>query len=218
MIECTLTTFNSLHPRLQFTLEIGGNSINFLDLTIINNNGMIELDWYHKPTFSGRYLNYFSAHPTSQKKGIIMGMLDRVMLLSDPKFRYKNIKFIINTLLNNDVLPKFDNKNVLYKLFCKDCDATYVGQTYRKLSTRISEHRRHINWNTNSHSVITDHRIEFSHDFDWENVRIFDKEKFLKKRLISEMAFIQMQNNGLNLRSDTEGLHYTYAAMLESFS
>jgi len=39
-----LSTFNSLHPRLQFTLEIGGNKLNFLDVTLINNKGKLEFD------------------------------------------------------------------------------------------------------------------------------------------------------------------------------
>jgi len=95
MIDFILTTFNSFHPRLQFTLKVGSNSINFLDVTIINNNNCLELDWNHKPTFSERYLNYLSSHPISHKKGIIMGMLDRAILLSDPKFHCDNIKFII---------------------------------------------------------------------------------------------------------------------------
>jgi len=54
--EC-LKTFNSLHSRLQFTLEKGSKKLNFLDVTIINNEGKIEFDWYQKPTFSGRILN-----------------------------------------------------------------------------------------------------------------------------------------------------------------
>jgi len=44
-------------------------------------------------------------------------------------------------------------------LSCKDCDATYVGQTKRKLNTIISEHSRDINKKTGKHSVITEHRI-----------------------------------------------------------
>jgi len=55
-----LNTFNSFHPRLQFTLEIDGD--NFLDVTIVKSNGNLEFDWFHKPTFSGRYLNYNSQH------------------------------------------------------------------------------------------------------------------------------------------------------------
>jgi len=63
-----LEAFNSLHPRLQFTIENGGEKLNFLDVTIINNKGSLEFDIYRKPTFSGRFLSYFSRHPCSQKE------------------------------------------------------------------------------------------------------------------------------------------------------
>jgi len=42
-------------------------------------------------------------------------------------------------------LPIESNKNVIYKLACKRCDASYVGQTKRKLSIRVLEHRNDIN-------------------------------------------------------------------------
>lgn len=58
------------------------------------------------------------------------------------------------------------NKNVVYKLACKNCDATYVGQTSRQLKTRLVEHRNYINRNTSIKSVITDHRIRFNYDVD----------------------------------------------------
>ena len=82
----------------------------------------------------------------------------------------------------------------LWKLMVKGT----LLQTSRKLSTKIAEHCNHINWNTTNRSV-TDHRIEFNHDFDWENVQILDHEKFLNKRLISEKTHILMQKNDLNL-------------------
>ncbi|XP_018376444.1 PREDICTED: uncharacterized protein LOC108769756, partial [Trachymyrmex cornetzi] len=69
-IDHVLTVFNSFHERLQFTLENGVDKINFLDLTLIKNKDRLEMDWYHKPTFSGRYLNFLSAHPLSQKRGV----------------------------------------------------------------------------------------------------------------------------------------------------
>lgn len=34
-INKTLDTFNSFHTRIQFTIEVGGNRLNFLDITII---------------------------------------------------------------------------------------------------------------------------------------------------------------------------------------
>jgi len=40
-----------------------------------------------------------------------------------------------------DHLDNYTRKNVVYKIVCKDCDATYVGQTKRKLITRVNEHR-----------------------------------------------------------------------------
>jgi len=37
-----LQTFNSFHPRLKFTIEIGGNKLDFLDVTIYNEiNGLV---------------------------------------------------------------------------------------------------------------------------------------------------------------------------------
>jgi len=94
--------FNSIHERLQFTLEIStDNKINFLDVTIIIKNQKILFDRYEKPTSTGRYINYYSQHPWSQKQGIIYGLIDRMILLSHPEFHDKNLKLIINILLNN---------------------------------------------------------------------------------------------------------------------
>jgi len=105
------------------------------------------------------------------------------------------------------------HKNVVYKLTCKNCDSTYVGQTKRKLNTRISEHRRDINKKTGKHSV-TEHKLNYNHDFDWENPVILDKEKYYYKRLISEMINIKSQKNALNMQFDTELLQQSYVEIL----
>jgi len=52
-----------------------------------------------------------------------------------------NIKltFFSDNKLNRFIkgaLPKFDNKNVIYKICCKNCDVSYVRQTCRKFSSR----------------------------------------------------------------------------------
>ncbi|XP_018366339.1 PREDICTED: uncharacterized protein LOC108763331 [Trachymyrmex cornetzi] len=138
-VDTILEKFNAFHPRLQFTLEVGGNSINFLDTTIILRNG-------------------------------------------------------IN---------------------CCDYDASYVGQTGRKLKTRISEHKKHINSTTSSKSVITDHRLQCEHDFDWENIEVLDTEGFYNKRLVSEMIHIKRQKNGLNLQNDTVALNQVYMELID---
>ena len=69
----------------------------------------------------------------------------------------------------------------------------YVGQTGRQLKIRISEHRNHVCWNTSSHSVITDHRVELEHVFNWSNIEIVDEELCYNKQLVSEMLHIKQQ-------------------------
>jgi len=294
-----LLNFNSCHPCLKFTLEIGGNSLNFLDLTMIKKECHLIFDWFHKPTFSGRFLNYFSQHPFTHKKGTIISLIDRVILLSHPEFHKKNFDLIIKILMdngypldlifmiikkrlfyrfnhskskkhslsNNDhksskdiyftipyissiakkfihfknisfcklafmcfnklskfikvhkdpLLPTF-RPNVVYKINCQDCEASYVGQTKRTLNTRISEHRNHIKRNSPQTSVITDHRLEFDHKFDWDNVEVLDEEINYNKRLISEMIHIKKQKQGLNLKKDTDLLHPIYHELFDGSS
>jgi len=293
-LDKLLNIFNSFHPRIQFTMEIGGNILNFLDVTLIKNNNKIEFDWFHKPTFSGRYLNFLSLHPITQKRGSLMSMIDRALLLSHPRYHNKNINFIINTFLRNDYpfhlifdkinlrlktmvnkrnnthtnnennnniskinwftipyfpniserfknivknqnvklsfdslnklngiikaqknrLPDYSKKNVVYKISCNDCDAIYVGQTKRKLNTRITEHRNQINSKSSNKTVITEHGLRYNHKFVWTNVKILDKETFYWKRIISEMLNIRSQNNALNCQTDIEYLDNTYTSIL----
>jgi len=59
---------------------------------------------------------------------------------------------------------------MVYKVSSNDCDASYVGQTSRQLKKRISEHRNHIRRNTSQLSVLTIHRLEFRHEFNWEEI------------------------------------------------
>ena len=66
-IEVLLKQFNSLHPRLQFTTEIGGEKINLLNITISSYKKRFIFDWYRKPTFSGKFLNFNSNHPIEKR-------------------------------------------------------------------------------------------------------------------------------------------------------
>lgn len=64
--------------------------------------------------------------------------------------------------------------------------------------------------------MITEHRLLYNYEFEWENVEILDKERYLG-RLISEMLYIKRQKNGLNLQSDIEHLHHAYVSVLNKF-
>src|SRR5580765_5024327 len=300
MLKDILKIFNSFHPRLQFTMEEGvDNRLNYLDVTIIVNNGKLEFDWFHKSTFSGRYLSFESRHTLCQKRGTIFCLTDRVFLLSHPRFYRKNFELVIKIVLDNGyplhyifetindrlkfLLARFRDKNssasnidnnkkeqvpisffnipyvpgiseqfsrairnldtkisytgfiklnkfikvhkdslpidlrtnVVYKISCNNCDASYVGQTRRFLKTRMKEHRNHINRKTTQRSVITDHRL-LNHEFDWNSVEILDEEPILGKRLVFEMIHIKSQKNSINLHTDTDRLDHIYFPMIKN--
>jgi len=72
------------------------------------------------------------------------------------------------------------------------------------LKTRINEHGQDINKKSGNFSVVTEHKLEYGHDFDWNGVEILDTEKFYNKRLISENLHIKRQVNSINKQIDTE--------------
>ncbi|KYN35113.1 hypothetical protein ALC56_10583, partial [Trachymyrmex septentrionalis] len=273
--------------------NLGGDKINFLDVTIFNDGNRFGFDWYRKPTFSGRFLNFNSNHPMAQKRGTILSLIDRTFLLSDFRFHTQNLTFIINILLDNDypltfifdtvnqriknlirnrhitqrgladnvgtnesvswltvsfipfhtekfkrfnkndirvsfrspnklnkyikvqkdICPHTSRNNIVYKISCNNCDASYMRQTSRKLKTRIAEHHNHIRYNTSGRSVVTEHRRRLDHEFKWDEVVILE-EPCYRRRLVSEMLNIRKQKNGLNLQTDTDGLHKAYILII----
>ena len=104
----------------------------------------------------------------------------------------KSFNYIIK--LGKDVTDKWDRTNVVYKFTCKSCPASYVRETKRALRTRINEHKK----NNNPEAVVYQHTKNFSHGFDWNNVKIIDCESNYKKRIISEMIHIKCNKHNVN--------------------
>ena len=59
-IANTLDLINNWHPNLKFTHEVENSSghLNYLDMTLINNNGFLESCWYRKSMNNGVTLNF----------------------------------------------------------------------------------------------------------------------------------------------------------------
>lgn len=294
-LDKTLMTFNNYHQRLKFTYELEVNSsISFLNTMVIKKDNKLITNWFRKPTWSGRYINYYSNHPLKYKINTIYNLIDHAILLSDDIFQQENIKFVHNVLRNNcfperiinkhiqkrihflnnrdlhrntdmvhsfssdvpfiplpfvenvspalcrifksyglnvvykttkklnhlikrgkDILPDTEKTNVVYKLDCKNCSAVYIGQTKRHLRTRINEHSKNINLHRSMQSVISKHRLELEHDFDWAKPNILHSETFLRKREIAEMFYIKKFNNTINLQKDTENLNNIYDKIIK---
>jgi len=104
------------------TIETGDKNLKkLLNVTIMKNNNVLEFDFYTKPTFSGRFLSFLSQHPISQKREVMMSMIDRVFLLH-PKYHQKNLKLIVEILRLNDYPLKliFDTINSRLKYLISD--------------------------------------------------------------------------------------------------
>jgi len=56
-----------------------------------------------------------------------------------------------------------NSNNVICKISCIDCDASYVGQMKRKLKRRLNEHVKSIRLDPQKHSVISDHISKHGH-------------------------------------------------------
>jgi len=67
---------------------------------------------------------------------------------------------ILNTLsifikTGKDRIESSNRSGVVYRIDCKDCEASYVGQTKRRLITRIKEHKNDINKKSGIPSVVS---------------------------------------------------------------
>ncbi|EFN62516.1 hypothetical protein EAG_03655, partial [Camponotus floridanus] len=75
--------------------------------------------------------------------------------------------------VHKDATPKLKENNVVYRIDCNNCDASYVGQTKRHLETRLREHRNNAGQPFKP-SVITDHIINENHSIGWDEIKILD--------------------------------------------
>lgn len=114
-VDEILTVFNSYNPNIQFTIETEtDNSVPFLDTKLIRTeSNLIKVDWYTKPTYSGRYINFHSYHTQKMKINLILALGNRIRKICHPDFLYKNLKKLHNILKDNSY-PDWFIKKFLY--------------------------------------------------------------------------------------------------------
>ena len=97
-------------------------------------------------------------------------------------------------------------RKIVYKVKWKNYNAFYVGQTSRKLKTRINEHKNDIN--KRAGTCLSFLNIDCNPNMILIGViPKFWIMRYIGKRLVSEIFHIKIQKNGLNSTSDIEFLH-----------
>ena len=77
-------------------------------------------------------------------------------------------------------IPDGDKSNIVYKINCHDCEASYVGEMGRALKTHVSEHRRAVEKRDFSASALA---WEHDHHIDWTSMCVLETESHYHSRL-----------------------------------
>ena len=127
---------------------------------------------------------------------------------------YKTInKFNCLIKLGKDKCKPEENANVVYKINCKDCNSSYVGQTSRNVTTRAKEHEADCRHHRNK-TAILNHINDNRYAINFYNVKVLDNENILGKILLSEMLYITAQKKGMNIQKDTGKLKNEYKSFI----
>ncbi|XP_023311228.1 uncharacterized protein LOC111691923 [Anoplophora glabripennis] len=98
-----LTHLNSIHHKIQFTMEIEeNNKLPFLDVSIIKNRtGGLGYTVYRKPTHTDRYLHAESHHHPSQLNSVLKTLITRSERLTDNEHKTEEIEKVKKALQQN---------------------------------------------------------------------------------------------------------------------
>lgn len=85
-LEIFLRHLNSIHPRIQFTMEKEANGkLPFLDVLVSRKeNGSLGHQVFRKPTHTDRYLHKDSNHHHGQKRAMMKILVDRAKRVCEP--------------------------------------------------------------------------------------------------------------------------------------
>ncbi|BHF60089.1 hypothetical protein SprV_0100305000 [Sparganum proliferum] len=111
-----------------------------------------------------------------------------------------------------DPLPVTEQSAVVYSIPCQDCDARYVGETGKRLGTRLHEHQLAIN-RKDKLSLVYGHTLERNHNFAFEKARVVGRANDKMARLMLESW---SSSGTLNRAIDLHPAYQALRARLES--
>jgi predicted GIY-YIG superfamily endonuclease len=132
----------------------------------------------------------------------------------------RKVSSMIRTV--KDQVP-LDCKGV-YEVSC-ECGKVYIGETGRKISTRVKEHERHIRLAKQSNtfgekqrhlnqSACAEHGEEFKHNIQIDKVRVLCRDERKYTRKVREAIEIKKQPNNFN-RDDSFQLDRAWGTVLQ---
>lgn len=101
--EEVLEVFQNFDEHIRFTIERENDrSVPFLDTQLIRgDDNTIKLDWYRKPSSSGRYINASSYHDIKIKINTILGLKKRIEDISHSTLTEKALRKLFHLMKDN---------------------------------------------------------------------------------------------------------------------
>ncbi|XP_062539001.1 uncharacterized protein LOC134207295 [Armigeres subalbatus] len=129
-----------------------------------------------------------------------------------PKNKIKNS--IFSKL--KDSVPPGQQKNVVYSVPCGTGDGkVYIGQTGRKLDTRISEHKNDVKRKDNR-TGLTQHTLFDGHNFNFDKTKIIERIDDQESRMTAETFHIKLagEHNTVNFQRECGMFNTDYNALV----
>ncbi|XP_044760195.1 uncharacterized protein LOC123317654 [Coccinella septempunctata] len=198
--EELLRIFNSFNPHIQFTIEEEKDRfVPFLDTKVIRSeDNTVKLDWYRKPTSSGRQSALKKLYDILKDNGYPHGLLKKLIFSTSnrrispdppehppvtlPEQRQDRTlptrAHIYNVFLNKflftnlkDRADVLSNSDCVYSVRCLDCDGVYIGQTSQSLKRRFAVHKSDVRLHPDRCALAL-HAARAGHVFDFDNPKI----------------------------------------------
>jgi hypothetical protein len=139
--------------------------------------------------------------------------------------RIKNVlsRFNIRTIFTTDLKigamlgtvkdkVHLDNRGV-YEIPCTNCNKTYIGQTGRKMSHRMQEHRLNVKQFEKT-SALAQHVVDELHVIDFKNAKSLATLNILYPRMVREAIEIEKRPQNMNNQKDSLKLPQAWKPVL----
>ena len=91
-----------------------------------------------------------------------------------------------------------DRPGAICKIICSDCQATYIAETGRKLTTRLNEHKPASQRVTSTTINIAEHHLKTSHTIDWDSATCLTYSTDCYQRITLGSWFTNLEQIALN--------------------
>ena len=184
------TTVRTLTRRAQIVCDSDDSltdEIKHLNTVFTKNNyskDFIERNTYIRPNDSSN-----NSYTTTATIPYIRGTSEAIARILRPyNIRVANV--------NGKDKPE-DRPGEVYKIHCSDCQATYIGETGRKFTTRLTEHKRATK-KGDLNNNIAEHNLKTSHAIDWDYDTCLTYSTDYYQRITLESWFTNLEQTALN--------------------